>query len=101
MRSVYLRMHLLHVPSTGSSRFVNASRVWFRTIATDPHFEFLPQQERRRHGDGVAVTTTVHHCIATACRRVFIGRYGKAADTTWTRQKQNGRPWTAVWKEAS
>jgi len=58
IRSVYLRMRLLHVPSTWSSRFVNASRVWFRPIATDPHFEFLPQQERRRHGDGVAMPTT-------------------------------------------
>jgi hypothetical protein len=66
MHSVYLRMRLLHVPSTWSSRFVNASRVWFRTIATDPHFEFLPQQEHRRHVDGIAVTTAVHHCITTA-----------------------------------
>ena len=99
MRSVYLRMRLLHVLSTWSSRFVNASRVWFRTIATDPHFEFLPQQERRRHVDRIAATTMLHHCITTACRPVFIGIYGKAAHTTWTWRKQNGRPWAAVWKK--
>jgi hypothetical protein len=88
MCSVYLRMHLLHVPSTGSSRFVNASRVWFHTIATDPHFEFLPQQARRRHVDRIAATTTVHHSITTACRRVFIGRYGKAAHMPRTRKNR-------------
>ena len=97
MRSVYLRMRLLHVRSAWSSRFVNASRVWFRTIATDPHFEFLSQQERRRHVDGIAVKTAAHHCMTTACRRIFIGIYGKAAQMDVP--KRNGRPWAAVWKK--